>query len=84
MSGIDYSRLRSLTARQIVSALIRDGFYYDRQSGSHQQYCREDGRRVTVTFHNPGDTFSPKVLKSMFEKQAKWTRGDLERLKLIA
>ena len=84
MNGIDYSRLRSITAREIISALIRDGFYYDRQSGSHQQYCHDDGRRVTVSFHNPGETFSPKVLRSMFEKQAKWTHRDLERLKLIA
>lgn len=34
--AIDYGRLRSLTARALVSALIRDGFVLDRQSGSHQ------------------------------------------------
>ena len=83
MSGIDYSRLRSLTAREVVSALIRDGFSFERQSGSQQQYCQQDGRRVTVSFHHPGDTFCPKTLKSMIEKQAKWTSPDLERLKLI-
>ena len=38
MKGIDYSKLRSLTAREIISALIKDGFYLDQQSGSHQQY----------------------------------------------
>lgn len=27
MSGIDWSRLRSLTAREVISALIRDGFF---------------------------------------------------------
>jgi len=74
MSGIDYSKIRSLTAREIISALIKDGFYLDRQSGSHQQYRHQDGRRVTVSFHHPNDTFSPKILESMVEKQAKWTR----------
>ena len=84
MSRIDYSRLRSVAAREIVSALIRDGFYYDRQSGSHQQYCHQDGRRVTVSFHSPGDTFSSKILRSMLEKQAKWTVWDLKRLGVIS
>lgn len=79
---INYGRLRSLTARQIVSALIRDGFSFDRGSGSHQIYRHDDGRRVTVKFHSPGDTFAPKTLKSMIEIEAKWTEGDLRRLKL--
>ena len=83
MNGIDYSKLRSLTARKIISALIKDGFYLDRQSGSHQQYQHQDGRRVTVSFHRLSDTFSPKILKSMIEKQAKWMYEDLKRLKLM-
>jgi predicted RNA binding protein YcfA (HicA-like mRNA interferase family) len=33
---INYAQLRSLTAREIVSALIRDGFVFDRQTGAHQ------------------------------------------------
>jgi len=83
MKRIDYSKLRSTTAREIISGLIKDGFYLERQSGSHQQYYHEDGRRVTVTFHHPTDTFSSKILKSMIEKQARWTSADLERLRLI-
>ena len=84
MNRLDYSRLRSITAREIISALIKDGFYFERQSGSHQQYRHQDGRRVTVSFHHPGDTFSPKILKSIVEKQAKWTYKDLKKLKLVA
>lgn len=84
MKGIDYSELRSLTAREIISTLIKDGFYLDRQSGSHQQYQHQDGRRVTVSFHHSNDTFSPKILRSMIEKQAKWTHQDLKRLELVA
>ncbi len=45
MSGIDYAHLRSLTARQIVNALQRDGFSLNRQSGSHRLYRHPDGRR---------------------------------------
>ncbi len=81
MSEIDFSQLRSLSAKQFISALMRDGFNLDRQRGSHQQYRHPDGRRVTVSFHKPSDTFPPKTMKSMIE-QAGWTGEDLERLKI--
>ncbi|MCK4475512.1 MAG: type II toxin-antitoxin system HicA family toxin [Methanophagales archaeon] len=80
---IDYSKLRSLTAREIISALSRDGFYLRSQRGSHQRYYHPDGRKVTVSFHSPSDTFPPKTLKRIIEKQAKWTEQDLKRLKIL-
>ena len=82
---IDYGPLRSLTARAraLVSALERDGFSLDRQRGSHRLYKHPDGRRVTVSFHRPGDTFVPKTLRSILELQARWTTADLKRLRLI-
>jgi predicted RNA binding protein YcfA (HicA-like mRNA interferase family) len=81
--AIDYRQLRTLTARELISALIRDGFVFDRQSGSHQHYRHPDRRRVTVSFHRPGDTFLPKTLRSMIEQQARWTEADLRRLGLL-
>jgi predicted RNA binding protein YcfA (HicA-like mRNA interferase family) len=83
MSEIDWSRLRSLTAREIINALDRDGFSLRNRSGSHQRYRHPDGRRVTVSFHRAGDTFRPKTLRSIVEVQACWTEDDLRRLKLI-
>jgi len=83
VTKIDYSKLRSLTARQLIGALIKDGFSLDRQSGSHQQYFHPNGRRVTISFHHPGDTFTLKTLKSMIEKQARWNEDDLKRLDLL-
>jgi predicted RNA binding protein YcfA (HicA-like mRNA interferase family) len=80
---IDYSRVRSLTAREIIAALTRDGFYFIRQKGSHQRYGHADGRRVTVAPHGGGDTFTTKTLKTMIEIQARWTEDDLRRLKLL-
>jgi len=81
--AINYSHLRSLTARELISALARDGFVLDRQAGSHQLYLHRDGRRVTVSFHRPGETFEIKTLRTMIEIQAHWTDEDLKRLKLI-
>jgi len=83
VTRINYSKLRSLTARDLIGALIKDGFSLDRQSGSHQQYFHPDKRRVTISFHHPGDTFTPRTLKSMIEKQVKWDEDDLKRLNLL-
>ena len=82
--AIDYRGLRSLTARDLIAALARDGFYFARQVGSHQRYRHPDGRRVTVAPHGRGDTFKRKTLKSMIESQARWSEEDLKRLKLLA
>lgn len=80
---MDWSRLRSLTARELISALIRDGFFLRSQEGSHQRYRHSDGRRVTVSYHRPGNTFPPKTLRRIIEEQARWTEDDLKRLGLL-
>jgi predicted RNA binding protein YcfA (HicA-like mRNA interferase family) len=80
---VEYSKLRSVTARQLASALQADGFQLQRQKGSHRHYRRSDGRRVTLSFHHSSDTFRPGTLRSIVEVQARWTESDLVRLKLI-
>jgi len=83
--SIDYSKLRGVTAREIVRALRRDGFELEKQRpGAHQQYRHpDDKRRVTVSFHRGGDTFAVKTLKTIVEQQAKWTAEDLKRVGLL-
>jgi predicted RNA binding protein YcfA (HicA-like mRNA interferase family) len=80
--GIDYRRIRSLTARDLIAALKHDGFFFVRQTGSHQRYRHADGRRVTVAPHAGGDTFSIKTLQTIIERQARWTETDLKRLNI--
>ncbi|WP_324478211.1 type II toxin-antitoxin system HicA family toxin [Atribacter sp.] len=80
---INFKKLKNLTAREIINALSRDGFYLRNQKGSHQRYYHPDGRKITISFHHPGDTFPPKTLKKMIEYQAKWTEEDLKRLNLL-
>lgn len=83
MASLDYSKLRSLTARALIRALEQEGFHRVRTSGSHHRYHHPDGRRVTVTFHRPGETFKLGTLKSMIKLQARWAETDLKRLKLL-
>jgi predicted RNA binding protein YcfA (HicA-like mRNA interferase family) len=80
---IDYSKLRSITARHLITALEADGFTLNRQKGSHRHFKHPDGRRVTVSFHHASDTFRPGTLWSMIELQAQWTEEDLHRLGLL-
>ena len=80
---IDWSRLRSLTTRQLGNALIRDGFVLLRRFGAHKHFRHPVSRRVTVFYHGSGDTFTIKTLKSMIELQARWTEDDLTRLGLL-
>lgn len=77
---IDYSRLRSLTARRLIAALHADGFVLQRQKGSQRHFHHSDGRRVTLSFHHSGDTFRIGTLRSIIEIQARWTVEDLTRL----
>jgi predicted RNA binding protein YcfA (HicA-like mRNA interferase family) len=81
--GINYGQLRNLSARELISALIWDGFGFDRGDGSHQIYYHPDGRRVTVVFHGGSTTSTPKTLKRHDRKEARWTEDDLKRPKLI-
>ena len=79
----DYSKLRTLTARRLITALENDDFVLSRQKGSHRHFEHPDGRRVTVSFHHASDTFRPKTLRSMIEMQARWAETDLRRLGLL-
>ena len=72
---------KSLTVREIVSALERDGFYLHHQRGSHRTY-KKGHLRVDVPYHRPGQTFPIKTLLSII-KDAGWAEDDLKRLKLI-
>ena len=44
-------RLPIITARELVRALQRAGFYIIRQTGSHAIYERNDGRYANVPMH---------------------------------
>ncbi len=82
--SINYADLRNLTTRELISALLRDGFVFNRQRGSHQLYSDPTThRRVTVPSHRGSDTLRRQTLKTIIERQARWTEEDLRRLGLL-
>ena len=72
---------RSITARELVAALTRDGFALQRVRGSHRMYRHANGRRVVVAYHGLGETFPLGTLRAMIAG-AGWSNSDLERLGL--
>lgn len=75
--------LRNTPVREIIRALERDGFTLERQTRTGGRiYFHPDGRIVTVHYHHGGDTLVRKTLRSVLTG-ARWTREDLERLRLI-
>ena len=69
---------RSITAREFVTALVRDGFLLKRVRGSHRVYRNPDGRRVVAAYHGLGQTFPTGTLRAMI-KDAGWSDEDLKR-----
>ena len=80
---MDYSKVRSVTARKLIAALRADGLELLRQKGNHPHFRHQDGRRITVSVHHTSDTFRIGTLKSMIETQARWSEADLQRLGLL-
>lgn len=78
-----HPQLRGVSVREFISALERDGFWFDRGAGGHLQYRHADGRQVTVSFHHSGATLKRGTLLSML-RATRWTNADLRRLGLIS
>lgn len=58
-------RLPALRARDVVRVLLRLGFVFDRQRGSHAVYYRPaDGARVVVSLH-AGRDIKRKTLRGI-------------------
>ena len=80
---IDYNRLRGLTVREIQRALERDGFVLARRKGATRFYKHDDGRRVLLHVHCPGQTLPIGTPREIIENEARWDEEDLRRLGVL-
>jgi predicted RNA binding protein YcfA (HicA-like mRNA interferase family) len=75
-------QLKNLTAKDIISALKRDGWSRDIGIGAIQVY-KKASRRVSIHYH-PNKTYrNPKLLDVLLGTHIGWTVDDLVRLKLV-
>lgn len=80
---IDYGKLRSLKARQLMRALKKDGFREYKRKGVTRFFSHPDGRTTTIHLHNLNQTFAIGTLQAIIELQVRWTEDDLRRLGLL-
>ncbi|MBI4333835.1 MAG: type II toxin-antitoxin system HicA family toxin [Chloroflexi bacterium] len=77
-----WAQLKNLSCDQLSSALLKDGWVFERGKGAVRQYIKGDGlHRVAVHYH-PHKTYGPQLLRDLL-KDIGWTEADLKRLKLI-
>jgi predicted RNA binding protein YcfA (HicA-like mRNA interferase family) len=81
---IDYTQLRGLTARRLLTALQRDGFTLARRKGATRFFKHPDGRRVTIHLHSPDQILPIGTLQEIIEHEAWRTEDDLRRLRLLS
>ena len=75
-----WDQLKSITAKNLVRALQRDGWAEEEPSGATLGFVK-DGLRVVIHYH-PSKTYGAKLLKTLIADIG-WTETDLQRLKLI-
>ena len=80
--AIPWRSIRSITVREIINAVYRDGFALQNSTGSYQRFRHPDGRRVTVTFHGSRQILGIGLLQRMIRDQIYCTEEDLRRLDL--
>ena len=76
------ARLRNTPTRELIAALLRDGFSLSRTTGSHHLYKDSIGRRVVVSYHHGNATLPPRTLRG-FLLSTRWTLADVQRLGLL-
>jgi len=79
-----WNQLKNLTADEIISALVRDGWEKDPASkGAVFAYIKKGppNSRITIHYH-PKKTYGAKLLTALLEDIG-WSEEDMNRLKLI-
>lgn len=77
-----WDQLKSKTADELISALLKDRFVLDENVRTERIYRHPDGRRVSIHYHRGSKGYGSSLLKSMLEDIG-WSESNMRRLKLI-
>jgi predicted RNA binding protein YcfA (HicA-like mRNA interferase family) len=58
------TRIPRITSKELIKAICKMGFEFQRQTGSHKIYKNNDGLRITVPDH-AGKIIHPKIIKTI-------------------
>lgn len=76
-----WDQLKAKTAKDLISALQKDGFLFDGKRGATQGYRHPDGRHAVIHYQ-PNKSYGRGLLKDLFQDIG-WSEADMRRLKLI-
>ena len=77
-----WEQIKGITVRELVAALVKDGFIPDAELKTERIYRHPDGRRVSIHYHKGSDCYGAKLLQALL-KDIGWSEADMRRLKLI-
>lgn len=74
------AKLPRLTGKEVAKVVLKLGFVFDHQTGSHMIFEHPDGRKITIP-HHPGEELGPGLLTKIIKHDLKITREEfLEKL----
>lgn len=72
-------KLPQVKARDLVKVVIKLGFRFRAQSGSHAVYVHSDSRKTTISVH-PSDTIGIGLLTKIIKKDLEITKDEFIKL----
>ncbi len=72
-------KLPQVKAKDIVKVVLKLGFLFRDQSGSHAVYIRSDGRRTTIPIH-PTQTIGVGLLTKIIKKDLQISKNEFIKL----
>ncbi len=69
------AKLPKLTGKEVAKVVLKLGFVFDHQTGSHMVFEHPDGRKTTIPHHS-GEELGPGLLTKIIKHDLKITREE--------
>lgn len=69
------AKLPKLTGKEVAKVVLKLGFVFDHQTGSHMIFKHPDGRKITIPHHS-GEELGPGLLTKIIKHDLKITREE--------
>ena len=69
------AKLPKLTGKELAKIVVKLGFVFDHQTGSHMVFKHPDGRKTTIPHHS-GEEIGPGLLTKIIKYDLKISRDE--------